>query len=432
MPTPTARTFTGVEGGQNQGTQPLQGQDFGNVVLRHDLSNPAADIISFSYTTVEGTATEAQNYDQPGNELALFRNETTIYQLFPVTDDAEFEGGQPEYFDIVLSDPSLPIFTGEKNVRAFIRDNEEPPVGIDYVDRTTQTDAEMRQRDSWITGRAVRGSIEHDGDADWYRTTMLGGYCYQIDIWGEATGEHEDVFGLTLTDPFLLGVFTSLGNYMEDTETDFGGWGEDVNKTVKSDQITTVYIAVTDGWYDGPGTFDLSLYRVGKWPENCTDMDPSATEAAASLTYGRWHTVSEPVGEDLAFDHRTKGYLQPWDEDATGNIDREDDADAFKIPMVAGKTYTIEMKGNYAAIHGGTLKDPVFVILDSFGERLEQTNPYLEVLNSDQSGAVSDSYSGEGLTAKLGVRAKKTETYLIGARGVVNRIGTYTLNVTQY
>ena len=75
-------------------------------------------------------------------------------------------------------------------------------------------------------------------------------------------------------------------------------------------------------------------------------MDPSVTDAWASITYRRHHSVSEGEGRDLPEGFSTTGYVQPDGDPATGNIRKETvSIDFFKVPLVAGRSYRIEMKG---------------------------------------------------------------------------------------
>ena len=114
---------------------------------------------------------------------------------------------------------------------------------------------------------------------------------------------------------------------MPNTQEEYGGVGLGAVKLVTIDQTGTVYIAVSHAWYgdddenEGGGTFDLSLIDLGRG--SCTRMDPSVTDAWASITYRRHHSVSEGEGRDLPRNISTTGYVQPDGDPATGDIGRK-------------------------------------------------------------------------------------------------------------
>ena len=411
--------FTGTEGGQNNGTEPVQGQDFNNVVFRLDLGQAAAIDITLDVDAEDLTATKNQDYQLPVTTVTIPEGETRAYFKVTVIDDSLFDGGRLESFDLVLSNPDPPIFTGEVRTTGYIRDNDPAPAGIDYVDDTVDTTGVIAVGESWLNENPVNGSIEEDYDYDWYRTELQGGHCYQIEVRGQGHTDSGDAQGLTLPDPVLRGVYTQYGNYIDQTQNDDGGAHLAALKTVKIDADSIVYISVMSGQPEERGTFDLSLIDLGTAPLTCTNIDPSVTDAWASTETDAPETVSEPVGEDLPEDTSTIGYVRPNGDPATGNLGTHEDVDYYKVPLIAGFRYTIHLKGDEPSDYGGTLSNTVLFLLGPTGE------------NDDDNILGSDDDSGAGNNAKLRIRVNETDTYFVVASQNGNITGTYTLVVTR-
>ena len=222
---------------------------------------------------------------------------------------------------------------------------------------------------------------------------------------------------------------------MPDTQEEYGGVGLGAVKLVTIDQTGTVYIAVSHAWYgdddenEGGGTFDLSLIDLGRG--SCTGMDPSVTDAWASITYRRHHSVSEGEGRDLPEGFSTTGYVQPDGDPATGNFGTDSDIDWFKVPLVAGRSYRIEMKGDEASDYGGTLEDPFVRLKSSTGVTLNSQSEELASFTGDRFHRAEDNNSGRGYNARLEVEVNVTDTYFILVReNLSSDTGTYTVVVT--
>ena len=63
-------------------------------------------------------------------------------------------------------------------------------------------------------------------------------------------------------------------------------------------------------------------------------------------------------GTDLPASSYTHGCVQPDGDRATGEIESEFDADAFKVTLIAGRSYRIDVWGSNPAETGGTLPQP--------------------------------------------------------------------------
>ena len=447
VPSLTVTAFPGVEGGQNQGNTPVGGQEFGNVVFRFNLDRPAAVPISMDLETIDGAAVRGDDYRFNNPTLVFPAGQTEMFIKLPVIDDADFDGTRNEDFDLVASNPSVPVFTGQLRATGYILDNETPPPGVDYVDDSVRTDAYINVDESWLEGNAVVGGVEHRYDQDWYRTELQANRCYQIEVRGKDAWEDFQRYAyddpiqeyapsqeLTLHDPLIHGVYTDLGNYMPNTQEEYGGIGLGAVKLVTIDQTGTVYIAVSHAWYgdddenEGGGTFDLSLIDLGRG--SCTRMDPSVTDAWASITYRRHHSVSEGEGRDLPDGFSTTGYVQPDGDPATGNIQAAGDYDYFKVPLVAGRSYRIEVKGDEASDYGGTLEDPSLGLYSSTVAELSEHSEELTSVTGDAGAGAADRDSGRGNNAKLEVEVNVTDTYIILVPLPLSEIGTYTVVVT--
>ena len=446
VPSLTVTAFPGVEGGRNQGNTPVQGQEFGNVVFRFNLDRPAAVPISMDLETIDGAAVRGDDYRFNNPTLVFPAGQTEMFIKLPVIDDAEFDGTRNEDFELVASNPSVPVFTGRLRATGYILDNETPPPGVDYVDDSIRTDAYIDVGESWVNGNAVVGGVEHRYDQDWYRTVLRAGRCYQIEVRGKDDWEYFQEYPdddpiqeyapsqeLTLSDPLIHGVYTDLGNYMPNTQEEYGGVGLGAVKLVTIDQTGTVYIAVSHAWYgdddenEGGGTFDLSLIDLGRG--SCTRMDPSVTDAWASITYRRHHSVSEGEGRDLPRNISTTGYVQPDGDPATGNIQAALDGDWFKVPLVAGRSYRIELKGDEESDYGGTWEDPWLGLFSSTGADLSEHSEELTSVTGDRGEGAADNDSGRGNNARLEVEVNVTDTYIIVPLSISDT-GTYTVVVT--
>ena len=132
----------------------------------------------------------------------------------------------------------------------------------------------------------------------------------------------------------------------------------------------------------GIGGYEVSLRQV-------TDDYPATTATTATVTVGG---------------------------SATGEIEQAGDIDWFKVEgLEAGKAYLVDLKG--AQTVDGTLRDPYLAgIHNSSGTRISGT------ANDDR---------GAGTNSRVRFTPTADGTFYVAASGAGNRIGTYTLAVTQ-
>ena len=155
VPSLTVTAFPGAEGGQNQGNTSVEGQEFGNVVFRFNLDRPAADPISMDLETFDGTAVRGDDYRFNNPTLVFPAGQTEMFIKLPVIDDADFDGTRNEDFDLVASNPSVPVFTGRLRATEYILDNETPPPGVGLRGRLNPN-RRVHQRRRVLGGRQRR------------------------------------------------------------------------------------------------------------------------------------------------------------------------------------------------------------------------------------------------------------------------------------
>ena len=249
-------------------------------------------------------------------------------------------------------------------------------------------------------GETATGNIESAGDRDWFAVELVAGRTYTIDLRGRPTADG------TLSDPYLRGIHDAQGNLLSGTTND--DWGGTYNSrvTFTATESGTHYIAA--------GAFSS---RQGTYEVAVTDNSPSAPAPeppATPLQQTTPQTGSEPAGADLAADPSTTGRVAVG-ETATGNIESAGDRDWFAVELVAGRTYTIDLRGRPTA--DGTLSDPYLRgIHDAQGNLLSGTT------NDDWGGT----YNSRGTFT-----ATETGTYYIAAGAWSSRQGTYEVEVTD-
>ncbi len=120
------------------------------------------------------------------------------------------------------------------------------------------------------------------------------------------------------------------------------------------------------------------------------------------------------MADDYARDTTTTGSVSVGGT-AAGEIETGNDFDWFRVELVSGKTYVIDLEGSDSG--GGTLDSTVLRgLYDADGARIAgtQTND-----------------GGDGDDARLMFTASESGTYYIAARGYASTTGTYTVRVTE-
>ena len=231
-------------------------------------------------------------------------------------------------------------------------------------------------------GGSVTGNITSASDRDWFRVDLKKDKRYQIDLEGADTNRG------TLTDPLLNAMRDASNNSVAGTWNDDGGVGINAR---------TIFTAPADGAHyvvaagnGATGTYTLSVILLGANGASEADTDFPATTA----TTGR-----VDVGAS-----------------ATGNRGSIGDADWFRVDLEVGKTYQIDLTGEYGG--GGTLKDPYLDnIRDSSGTQISNT------FNGDVD------FANDNLDSQIIFTPTAAGTYYLVAFANGSITGTYTLSV---
>ena len=147
---------------------------------------------------------------------------------------------------------------------------------------------------------------------------------------------------------------------------------------------------------------------------NVTDVEEAVDPQAADGEQATPQTVSEGEDKDFSADTSTSGRVAVG-ETATGEIGRSGDRDWFAVKLVAGRSYTIDLRGR--PTQDGTLSDTyLYGIHDADGNRIAGT------MDDDQ---------GYGRNSKVTFTPSESGTHYIAAGGFTSRQGTYEVEVTD-
>ena len=218
--------------------------------------------------------------------------------------------------------------------------------------------------------------FETPGDRDWIRITSLeAGASYIIDV---MASDRPGLIGAEAPDVKLFSVRDSTGAVIPNTEDDDGGVGQNARLKFTAPSTGTYYLDVGTS-DDSTGVYD---YRV--------------------------------VEDDYAADEATSGRVAVGGT-ATGTIGHWSEHDWFAVELVAGRTYTIDLRGS--STDDGTLSDPYLRgVYDVDGDRIART------MNAD---------GGEGDNSRVTFRATESGTHYIVAASTGLQSGTYELEVTD-
>ena len=286
----------------------------------------------------------------------------------------------------------------------------------------------------------VTGNIKNGEDEDVFAVQLEARTAYQIEVWGE--NDTED--GGNLADPEVRlrnWLFDNLTNatFVEQTNTSTakqsayggisdadGGLGQNSLIPIAVYQTGTYYIQVGSEGTE-TGTYTVYVKEISWEPR----VRPGYTRPGLPPGSSYAATSSEGI-DDLTQDTATTGNVEPIGTRAYGNIDRTGDVDYFKIVLVSGYSYRIDVKGDVDAALGGTLTDPHVELRDSNGNALsESSSEILLVSGDDTDSQVADDESGEGSNALLRVKINSTARYYIAVTETSNNAtGTYTVQAT--
>jgi hypothetical protein len=222
---------------------------------------------------------------------------------------------------------------------------------------------------------AATGTLERTGDHDWFRVQLVAGTSYVINLQGQHTGAG------TLQDPYLR-VYNSTGGFVAEDD-DVGGGNLDSRLTFSPTTTGTYYLdagAFADSY---TGTYRISV-------------NGASDDFANSLS-----DVAHPFGSVSI------------NGSSTGTLETTGDRDWFRVQLVAGTSYMIDLQGQHAG--AGTLEDPYLRVHDANGNLLAESDDIVLGINRD---------------SELTFQAGTTGTYYLEAGAFAdNYTGTYRLSI---
>ena len=183
-------------------------------------------------------------------------------------------------------------------------------------------------------GGSVMGTLDANGDEDWFKVDLETGKLYQLDLEGAYTSRG------TLPDPFLS-LYDGSGTIIV---TDDDG-GASVNSRL-------VYTATATGAYylgaksaSGPvvtGTYTLSVRDITPADDSDTEEDdlPAGTTTTGTVEVDG-SAVRGDIYEPVAVTHT----VTDDEGNETEHIRYDFDTDWFAVELAADRTYRIDMRG---------------------------------------------------------------------------------------
>ena len=411
--------------------QTLAGQTILLLGRRGEILFPApaqTDVTKISGSINQGIGdTNSGEGDNSRIRAAIHRS--GIYFIRAENAYADSPGGYSLYASDVTPDYESPPRRGSKRTASEGPSKDLP----NFI----TSDGYVRVNDA----NGATGNIKNGEDEDVFAVQLEARTAYQIEVWGD-----DDTLenGGTLTDPEVRlrnWLFDNLTNatFVEQTNTSTakqsvygisdtdGGSGQNSLIPIAVYQDGTYYIQVGSEGTE-TGTYTVSVKEISWEPR----VRPGYTRPGLPPGSSYAATSSEGI-DDLTQDTATTGNVEPIGTRAYGNIDRTGDVDYFKIVLVSGYSYRIEVKGDVDAALGGTLTDPHVELRDSNGNALSESSSEILLAGGDDtdSSQVADDDSGEGFNPLLRVKINSTARYFIAVTGAYNfPTGTYTVQAT--
>ena len=182
-------------------------------------------------------------------------------------------------------------------------------------------------------GGSTTGTIEIDGDQDWFRVSLVEGQVYQFLL--NSTG------GLSGLDDPVLGLYSASGSFL--LEDDDGGVGRNSRIIYTATETGTYYLETQD-FLDGTGNYVLSATVI-------PDDFPATTATTGSVDIGG---------------------------SAIGSIEFIGDQDWFHVWLIEGQTYQLRLNSDIAP----GLTDPYLTLYDASGSIIKANNNDVGSLNS--------------------------------------------------
>ena len=410
--------------------QTLAGQTILLLGRRGEILFPApaqTDVTKISGSINQGIGdTNSGEGDNSRIRAAIHRS--GIYFIRAENAYADSPGGYSLYATDVTPDDGTPPRRG-------LKATQSEPSNQDLPNFIT-SDGYVRVNDA----NGATGNIKNGEDEDVFKVQLEARTAYQIEVWGENGSED----GGTLADPEVRlrnWLFDNLTNatFVEQTNTSTakqsayggisdadGGLGQNSLIPIAVYQTGTYYIQVGSEGTE-IGTYTVYVKEISWEPR----VRPGYTRPGLPPGSSYAATSSEGI-DDLTQDTATKGNVEPIGTRAHGRISTNRDVDYFKIVLVSGYSYRIDVKGDEASALGGTLSDPHVELRDSNGNALSESSSEILLVSGDDtdSSKVADDDSGEGSNALLRVKINSTARYYIAVTGASNATGTYTVQAT--
>ncbi|MFL6845744.1 MAG: M10 family metallopeptidase C-terminal domain-containing protein [Allosphingosinicella sp.] len=226
-------------------------------------------------------------------------------------------------------------------------------------------------------GGTKTGIIETTGDTDWFKTSLVAGHIYQVDVEGSPTGQG------TLADAYGS-LRNSSGTKIAEANDGGSGFNTRFTYTVPSGNGGTYYVAAGSN-NNGTGSYRVKLTDIT--PPTVTDDYASSTATTGTVSVGG---------------------------SKTGSIETTADTDWFKASLVAGHVYQVDVEGNSSG--QGTLGDPYGSLRNSAGSKVAEADNGGSGLNTRFTYTVPSSGGG---------------TYYVAAGSNDNGTGTYRVRLTD-
>jgi hypothetical protein len=330
-----------------------------------------------NYATANGTASAGSDYVATSGALTFGSGVNT--QTISVTINGDTTSEPNETLFINLSGATNGTTIARSQATGTILNDDS---GDDFSNNSATTGAVA------VNG-STNGNLEVVGDHDWFRVQLSAGQTYTIRLDGSGHG------GGTLGDSYLS-LYSGSSSFI--TSNDDGGGGLD-SQIIFTPTTTGTYFIDAGAFAD----FYSGSYRVSVTASSPADDFVANTSTTGSVSVGG---------------------------SATGNLEFAGDHDWFRVQLIAGVHYTIELLG--VSVAAGSLGDPYERLYSSSGVLLRQDDDSGGALNSriDFTPTSSDTYfidAGAFADASAGtyrVRVNAiTQTNLVGTPGDDTLIG---------
>ena len=369
-------------------------------VVRYGVSAPDADALA-ALQQQSGTGTnEAPTFGQQGYAFALAENADGSANRVSLGTVAatDPEGSTPAY--------SLVGDSGSFEIDAASGELYYTGSGEDFESGTTPFTLTVRASDGSETAdTTVTVNVT---DVDEAPTFAEASYAFELAENADGGTERVSLGTVAATDPegstpaySLVGDSGSFEIDAASGELFYTGSGEDY-------ESGTTRFTLTVRASDGSETTDTSV------TVNVTDVDETVDPPAEDRDQTAPQTVSEPKDEDFSDDTSTSGRVAVG-ETATADIETGGDRDWFAVELVAGRTYTIDLRGR--PTNDGRLSDPyLYGVHDADGNLIADT---------------TDDDGGASRNSQVTFTATESGTHYVAAGGYRGYRGTYVVEVTD-